>query len=346
MDSAATPRNATKRIFGYITGYVATHVMQLGLELGLFAALAKHEGGADAETLAKELHLHAPYVDSWLKAAHALELLEATDTGFAAAPFIDVMLGNKESMFDLGPLVNLYTRQTHTDAQLMLELYRSGGVHTYQEKGEAFSAMVAEATRNIGRLSIAEAVGQIPGLESRLRTGGAILDMGCGSGQVVISHAEAYPTCCVLGVDIDEYGIEAAKQNIEAAGVTDRAKAELMHGAEIAHENEFDLVTMVLVLHETEMRHRDEILDNCYRALKPGGVLLVCDENYPNRLEDAHRPKHQFVVLGQWLVSTWGNVFPTADEQKAYLERHGFRDVTQAESQAGLLLTWGTKPGA
>ncbi len=343
--ATVTVRDATRRIFGYLTGFLGTHLMQVGLELGLFEALNRHPDGVDAETLAGELGLHPPYVDAWLKGAHALELAEAADDGtFKPAPFIAFMLGNGESLMDLGPMVRLFHGQMAADGPRALELYRTGGVHTYQEKGDAFSAWVGEATQHFGRMAVAEAIPQIDGLEAGLRAGGAILDMGCGSGRVVAAQAEAYPLCRVVGVDIDEHGVHRANAHLEENGLAPRAACEVLHGAEIGHENAFDLVTMILVLHECKVEHREQIVANCFRALKPGGALLIIDENYPDRIEDARQPKHQFAVMGQWIEATMGNVFLSAPEQRAFLERHGFAGIRQEESQTGLLLTWGRKP--
>lgn len=338
------PRDASRIIFGHLTGYLGTHVIVLGLELGLFKTL-NELGEAGAATLAEALELHAPYVDAWLKAAHALGLLDPAGPGrFKPAPFMDLLLGNDDSMMNVGPLVELFFTQMGMDWPTATELYRTGGVHTFQEKGERFSALVARATQHLGRMAVAEGVPQIPGLEERLRTGGAILDMGCGGGRLVAAHAEAYPQAEVVGVDIDAHGIRQAQEYLQGLGYAPRARAELQHGAEIAHENEFDLVTMVLVLHETEQRHREQIVANCFKALKPGGALLVVDENYPATLDEARNLRHQFAVMGAWVEATMGNVFLSGPEQRDFLERHGFRDVTQTPSQTGLLLTWGLKP--
>lgn len=340
-----SPRDASRLVFGYLTGYLGTHLMNAGIEMGLFAALNGYPEGVDADTLANALDLHAPYVEAWLQGAYALELVDtAPDGRFIPAAFMNLLLGNDESMMDLGPFVRLFCGQMESDAALLPELYRSGAVHTYQDKGDTLSALVADATQHFGRMTVAEAVPRIPGLEAALRAGGEILDMGCGSGRVVAAQAEAYPASRVLGVDIDPYGVERANAYLRQRHLHPRASAELMHGAELGHENAFDLVTMVLVLHECQVEHRAQIGANCYRALKPGGALLIVDENYPARQEDARKPKHQFAVLGQWLEATMGNVFVSAEEQIAYLVEHGFRDVTQVESQTGLLLTWGLKP--
>lgn len=339
------PRDAARLVFGHLTGFLGTHLINLGLELGLFEALNAAEDGADADALAGTLGLHPPYVDSWLKGAHALELVdEAGDGRFKPAPYINIMLGNEQSMMDLGPVIRLFCRQMNADAPLAAELYRSGAVETFQEKGDWFSGLVGDATQHVGRLAVAEAVPQIPGLEDRLRAGGAILDMGCGCGRVVAALAQSYPACRVHGLDIDDHAIARAKQYLQDEELTDRADVETLHGSEMPYENAFDLVTMVLVLHECMVEHRDSIVENCYRALKPGGALLVCDENYPVNLEDGRRPKHQFAVMGQWTEATMGNVFLNGDEQIDYLKRHGFADMCQIDSQAGLLLTWGLKP--
>src|SRR3712207_1856314 len=75
--SPETTRQAQMgKVFGYLKGLHATHLMQLGTALGLFEHLATSPAGLAPEWLAEAAGLHAPYVRVWCETACALELLD------------------------------------------------------------------------------------------------------------------------------------------------------------------------------------------------------------------------------------------------------------------------------
>jgi methylase of polypeptide subunit release factors len=65
----------------------------------------------------------------------------------------------------------------------------------------------------------------IPDLKSDLYTGIKILDVGCGSGLLMIQLAKAFPNCSFVGIDVVSFAIEDAQQNIEDNSVGDRVSA-------------------------------------------------------------------------------------------------------------------------
>src|SRR5262249_3682882 len=78
------------KVFDYVKGSHATHLMALGRRLGLFEHLAAHPSGMQPDTLAEALGLHAPYVRQWCETACALELLDYDPAaGYSLAPFMD-----------------------------------------------------------------------------------------------------------------------------------------------------------------------------------------------------------------------------------------------------------------
>jgi len=52
--------------------------------------------------------------------------------------------------------------------------------------------------------------------------GGAVLEIGCGTGRNLIRTAQAYPSARLYGVDISEEMLKTARAKIAAAGLADR----------------------------------------------------------------------------------------------------------------------------
>jgi ubiquinone/menaquinone biosynthesis C-methylase UbiE len=119
-----------------------------------------------------------------------------------------------------------------------------------------------------------------------LRPGQKILEIGPGPGRLLVPAAQSVlPGGEAVGVELQQGMIDRLKARAEKAGVTNLS---VIHGdATQAHvsEGSFDLVFLATVL--GEIPDRAAALAQCYRALKPGGVLSVTemfgDPHYQSR---------------------------------------------------------------
>ena len=118
--------------------------------------------------------------------------------------------------------------------------------------------------------------------------------------------------------------MKTAKEAIEKAGVADRV--DLVEGevGTAVPEASVDAVVMIEVLHEIAPEIRQQVIDDCYRALRSDGWLLIVDETYPSTLADSRQPEFLFPVQTGFEELTWGNVLPTREEQEKLLRSAGF----------------------
>jgi SAM-dependent methyltransferase len=118
-----------------------------------------------------------------------------------------------------------------------------------------------------------------------LNSGDRLLDVGCGSGDLLAMAASREPGAVLVGLDPDEDSLELASHKIPG---TIHA-AELHQGvAETLpfEDDEFDIVTATRLLGGLDRRTRAEVLRECWRVLRPGGRLLVADwQEEPDGLE-------------------------------------------------------------
>src|SRR5215467_13197999 len=200
-DSSSTRAGQMAKIFAYVKGLHATHLMDLGRQLGLFAQIAANASGIQPETLAAELHLHAPYVRQWCETACALELLDYDPgTGYRLAPCMDEILGQPEATYYLGSFPDVHL-MVACDYARYPDLFRSGGVYPYQEHEEAFFRSLATATCALPRMFLDAVVPKLPELQRRLEEGMTILDVGCGGGYALVEFAHRYPKVRCMGID-------------------------------------------------------------------------------------------------------------------------------------------------
>ena len=119
-------------------------------------------------------------------------------------------------------------------------------------------------------------------IEEWVRPGIELLDMGCGTGELLEGAAQKGAN--VTGVDISEGMLSIAKQRFSSAEF--RGKHALIHAgvAELDSffaENTFDLITATLVFSELHREERGWALDQMRRILRPAGTLIIAEEVRP-----------------------------------------------------------------
>lgn len=119
----------------------------------------------------------------------------------------------------------------------------------------------------------------------RARTGDRIVDIGCGTGDLL-----AYlPEVDYTGYDISENYIEAARTRFGARGAF---HCRLLTSDELGTMPPFDIALAVGLLHHLDDDEARNFIQMTKRALKPGGRLITIDPCL------ADRQNH----IARWLV--------------------------------------------
>jgi SAM-dependent methyltransferase len=319
------------KIFGYLKGLHATHLLEIGIRMGLFQRLAETPAGLQAVDLAADRGLDADYTRCWCETACALELLDYHPaTGYRLAPFMDELLGRPGATFSLAGFPSAHLLFTHDYAHYP-ELFRTGGIHPYAEHDQPFLAAVAGATATLPSMFCDAVLPSLPDLKGRLEAGAAILDVGCGAGHALVTLAERFPNVRCVGVDVEPVSIGMAQELISKRGLDDRIQTRLLEDGDWPADlvEAFDLVTTFLVLHEIHPDHKAAVLARCAQALTPDGALLLFDERYPSHPGELRDPTQIFAVMAQWYETTWGNVLNTREEIAELLTGAGLTPVQE-----------------
>ena len=105
---------------------------------------------------------------------------------------------------------------------------------------------------------------------------GRILDVGCGSGDIAIEIASAFPRAKIVGMDLSEPMLKIAQSAAEKADVPDRVSFRKGDAKSMPFEDKsFDVVISLNTFHLVD----DQVgmLNEVERVLKPNGLLLVTD---------------------------------------------------------------------
>lgn len=319
------------RVFGYLKGFHATYVLSLGRRLGLFDGIQRAETGIKPADLAQDLKLNTRYVQLWCETACSLELLDySSDKGFYFPPHLDQLLGDPSSPFFIGSFPDVH-HNVGRDYEDYPSRFQTGSVVPYQDHDQEMLESVATATVALPKMFLQLVLPKLPSLETRLADDCSLLDMGCGGGSAIVEFATRFPALRCTGVDLEPKSIEIAQKLIADRDLGERVNAVLLDGAALPAEMEsnFDLVTSFLVLHEIHPEKKEAVLNQCARALKPGGQMLLFDEQYPGGPNAMRDPDLAFSVIAQWFEMTWGNVINTKDEIHQLLTRSGFQIVEE-----------------
>lgn len=324
--AAISAESQTEKIFAWRRGFNAMHLIDIGVEVGLFKALAAATTGLTSSALAQQLGLHAHFVNVWCTTAYSFELLEADEATrqFKLAPFIDKILATPAHPRYLGGYVRLGTQFATEDFRRCSAAFRSGATVPFQGRGEHFVRTVAEGTMGLQILSARKLLPELPGLADKLGKGGAILEVGCGTGNHLMQLANAFPQARIAGVDIDTDGLNAARAALRKAGLESRVEVHEGDIAAVAQPDSFDAAVMIEVLHEIAPALRASIIGACAKVLRPGGWLVIIDETYPSTLAEMRHKDFLFPVQTGFEELMWGNVIPTREEQESLLRHAGF----------------------
>jgi SAM-dependent methyltransferase len=144
-----------------------------------------------------------------------------------------------------------------------------------------------------------------------------VLDVGCGSGLLLIAAAKRVNDGMAVGVDIwrksdlSNNRAETTLRNARMEAVADRVRVDEGDVRQLPYgEASFDVVVSLNVLHNIAKREeREKALMEIVRVLKPGGRLLISD--FRNVGEYARLLREKGIGDARRTFTGWILFFPT-----------------------------------
>lgn len=103
-----------------------------------------------------------------------------------------------------------------------------------------------------------------------------VLDIGCGTGELILLIKRLHPDVEVVGLDPDPKALARARRKAERAAVS--VQLDQGFSDELPYPGaSFDRVFSSFMLHHLEPDEKEKTLREVRRVLKPGGVLHLLD---------------------------------------------------------------------
>jgi ubiquinone/menaquinone biosynthesis C-methylase UbiE len=112
--------------------------------------------------------------------------------------------------------------------------------------------------------------------QAAVQPGHRVLDIGCGTGSLVVLIKRFHPDADLVGLDPDPKALSRARHKAERASVSiqfDQGFADELPYADAS----MDRVFSSLMFHHLERKDKEGMLREVRRVLKPGGFLSLLD---------------------------------------------------------------------
>ena len=131
----------------------------------------------------------------------------------------------------------------------------------------------------------------------KLALGQKVLDVGCGMAHLLYELTQEVPGLQVYGIDISQYALEHAKEEI-------RDRLQYGRAQEIPFaDNEFDLVISLATLHNLKIFDLKKAVKEISRVSKKNSYIMV--ESYRNDREEVNMLYWQLTCASYYAVDEW-----------------------------------------
>jgi 2-polyprenyl-3-methyl-5-hydroxy-6-metoxy-1,4-benzoquinol methylase len=272
-----------ERMVGAIDGASLAILLSIGHQTKLFDTLAELPPATSAQ-IADAAGLNERYVREWLGGVVSCRVVDydpASQT-YSLPRHRAAVLTRSAGPDNLSRVAQFIPLFGEVE-QKIIGCFRKGGGLPYSDYPR-FHKLMAEESGEVFDAALVDVIlPLVDGLTERLRSGVDVADIGCGSGHAINVMAQAFPASRFTGIDFSEEGLATGAAEARSLGLTNAT----FHQADVAEldaAEAYDVITVFDAIHD--QAQPATVLENIYRALRPGGVFLMVDIKGSSRLED------------------------------------------------------------
>jgi SAM-dependent methyltransferase len=308
------------RVLGLATAHEYARVLHVAVELGVFGALSR--GQRSVAELARSLGTDPRATGLLCNALTALGLLKKRPAGFMLSPLSRQYLA-PGSPTDLSGFVR-FEGQGWPDWERLAQGIRTGQplrlTHYLQDDPAALEVLLqAMHALAHGRGDARVVARKVP-----LRGCRTLLDVGAGPGSYALELCRRYPRLRATLFDL-QGTLQVARRMVAHAKMEDRVELRAGDYRRDDLGGPYDVALLFNILHNEREETNQKLLRRVYRALAPGGKLLIKDHVLNERLTC---PVDGAVFSLFMLVFTGGRCY-SRGEIRRWLKDAGFRRLQE-----------------
>ncbi len=260
----------------------------VGDKLGIYKAMAG-SGPMTSEEIAAKTKTHERYVREWLAAQSAGGFItyDATTKRYTLPPEQALALADETSPVFLPGFFEIVSACIK-DEPKVTEAFRTGKGLGWHEHDHCLFAGTERFFRpNYRSHLIGEWIPALGDVESKLKAGAKVADVGCGLGTSTRLMAQAYPKSTFVGFDYHPASIQMAQEAAARAGMSERVRFEVASAKEYPGEG-YQLVAFFDCLHD--MGDPEGAARHVRKTLDPGGAWMIVEPFANDKLEDNLNP--------------------------------------------------------
>jgi hypothetical protein len=311
------------RIFQVGSGFWSSKTLLAAVELEVFTILG--EAPLDGESLKRRLGFQDRGARDFFDTLVALGFLEREEGVYRNAPDSAFFLDKARPSY-IGGMLEMASRRLYGFWDHLIPALRSGLPQNEVKTGEEpFATIYADPDRLRGFLRAMTGVSRGANLAiarnfpwSDYKT---CADVGTAQGDLVAQIALAHPHLRGIGYDLPVVG-PVFGEYIAGLGLAGRVAFEA--GDFFAGElPQVDVILMGHILHDWDLPTKRMLLEKAWRALPPGGAVIVYDA-----IIDEDRRQNAFGLLMSlnMLIETPGGFDYTGSDCIGWMKDAGFRD--------------------
>jgi len=294
MSASAQPVSETKlhefmmKAVGEMGAAMNAALILVGDKLGIYKAMAG-AGPMTSEEIAVKTKTHERYVREWLAAQSAGGFItyDSSTKKYTLPPEQALALADENSPVFLPGFFEIVSACIKDEPKVTEAFRRGKGLGWHEHDHCLFAGTERFFRPNYRAHLIGEWIPALGDVDSKLKAGAKVADVGCGLGTSTILMAQAYPKSTFVGFDYHPGSIEMARKAAATAGVSDRVKFEVASAKEYPGEG-YQLVAFFDCLHD--MGDPEGAARHVRKTLDAGGAWMIVEPFANDQLEDNLNP--------------------------------------------------------
>ncbi|ALI99913.1 class I SAM-dependent methyltransferase [Rufibacter tibetensis] len=312
-------------------------MISIGHRVGLFDTMRQMDFATSMD-IAERANLNERYVREWLGAMVTGGIvIYAPETHTYFLPPEHAAYLTREAGPDNMSVLLQYSAMMGKVEDKIVDCFKHGGGVPYGEHHRFYEVIDEDSSQSVLSSLESHILPLVPDLREKLEKGISMLDVGCGSGSILIRLASLFPKSRFTGIDFSTEAIANANAGTATYGVENvhfklKSLSNFHHDAP---EEKYDVISAFDAIHDQGQPLN--VLKGIYRALKKDGVFLMQDISGTSHLEeDIAHPIAPFLYTlscmhcmtvslaqhGEGLGAMWGE-----EVTLEYLKRAGFSNI-------------------